>query len=198
MDIILATRNPSKADQIRAVFSGLPVQILTLDEAGIKGEAVEDGRTLQENALKKARFVHEQLADKTLVMADDTGLFINALGGAPGIRSARWAGETATTEEITKHTLAALAGATDRSARFETAVAVIMPDGRERFFNGQVSGQILESPRTAPQPKMPYSGIFVCDGSGLVWAEMTIEHENSISHRGQAFRQARALIEGLL
>ena len=128
-------------------------------------------------------------------MADDTGIFIHALNGEPGIRSSRWAGDTATTEEITGYTLKRLEGVADRSATFETLVALVSPECERHFFSGKVNGKILEAPRTKPQPKMPYSSIFVPDGTNQVWAEMTIDFENSISHRGRAFRQARAFLE---
>ena len=105
MKIILATRNPSKAEQIRGLFQGSSLSVLTLTEAGIEGDAVEDGTTLQENALKKALFAWERISPKVWAMADDTGIFVHALDGEPGIRSSRWAGDTATTEEITWHTL---------------------------------------------------------------------------------------------
>jgi XTP/dITP diphosphohydrolase len=196
MDIILSTRNPSKAQQIKAIFAGSPISILTLDDAGIEGEAVEDGATLQENALKKAFFVHQ--ARKTWAMADDTGFFIHALGGAPGIYASRWAGESATTDEITQHTLRQLEGVADRSATFETVVAIVTPEGQQHFFSGQVHGKLLEAPRTPPQPKMPYSPLFIPDGTDMVWAQMSVEFENSISHRGKAFRQAREFLESLL
>jgi XTP/dITP diphosphohydrolase len=195
MNIILSTRNPSKAEQIKAIFAGSPISILTLSDAGIEGEAVEDGTTLQENALKKAVFAHQ--SGKVWAMADDTGLFIDHLDGVPGVRAARWAGETATTEEITWHTLKQLKGAADRSATFETVVAIVSPEGKQHFFSGKVRGQILEAPRTPPQPKMPYSPIFVPEGTDLVWAEMSVDFENSISHRGKAFRQAREFLESL-
>lgn len=193
MKIILSTRNPSKAEQIRAIFHGTPISILSLDEAGIQGEGTEDGTTLAENAFKKALFAHQY--SKGWAMADDTGLFIDALNGEPGVRAARWAGDPATTDEITSYTLQMLDGVTDRKARFETVVAVISPDGEQHFFNGEVRGTLLEAPRVEPQPKMPYSPLFVPDGSSLVWAEMSVEQENAISHRGKAFRQARAFLE---
>ena len=197
MQIILSSRNPSKAEQIKAMFVGSLFSILTLTEAGIDGEAVEDGVTLHENALKKARFAHERSDKKGWTMADDTGLFITHLKGAPGVKAARWAGDTATTDEITRHTLNQLQGASDRSAKFETVVAMISPDGKEHYFSGEVQGIILEAPRTPPQPKMPYSPIFVPDGTDKVWAEMTVDEENLISHRGKAFRQARAFLDGM-
>lgn len=187
MVIILSTRNPSKTEQIKAIFNGAPVRVLTLTEAHIDGEAVEDGHTLEENALKKALFAHRF---GKWSMADDTGLFIAALGGKPGIHAARWAGDVST-DEITAHTLKALAGVKDRRATFKTVVALVSPSGIPSCFVGEVEGQLLEAPRVRPQPKMPYSPLFVPDGSDKVWAEMTTEEENAISHRGKAFHQAR-------
>ncbi|MDO8579803.1 MAG: non-canonical purine NTP pyrophosphatase [bacterium] len=198
MKIILSTRNPSKAEQIKVLFQSVSFVIITLTEAGIKGEAVEDGSTLEENALKKAWFAQKQSKGTAWTMADDTGLFIDALDGKPGIKAARWAGDTATTEEITRHTLKSLEGKDNRNATFETYVAVISPDGKEYVFSGKCPGKLLDAPRVPPQPKMPYSPIFVPDGSNLVWAEMTIDEENAISHRGKAFRQAREFLEKVI
>jgi len=189
MTIILSTRNPTKAVQIQAIFADSPISILTLADAHIEGEGIEDGTTLEANAFKKALFAQEKSG--LWGMADDTGLFINALQGKPGVYAARWAGETATTDEITLYTLKQLEGVTDRSAIFETVVAVVSPEGKEYFFSGKVHGKLLKAPRTKPQPHMPYSPLFVPDGSDKVWAEMTVEVENSLSHRGIAFRQAR-------
>lgn len=195
MNIILSTRNPSKAEQIKQVFEGLPITILTLSEANIEGEGIEDGTTLQENALKKALFAYENINPKTWTVADDSGVFIKTLDGAPGIKSARWAGDDKTTDEITQYTLDRLADATDRSATFETVVALISPEGEQHFFTGKVEGQMLTAARVKPQPKMPYSPLFVPNGSDLTWAEMTVEEENKISHRGQAFGQMRDFLE---
>lgn len=192
MKIILSTRNPSKAEQIKAIFAGSSFSILTLEEAGFEGEAIEDGDTLEANALKKAIFAHRP---GTWSMADDSGIFIDALGGAPGVRSARWAGETATTDEITAYTLKRLEDVMDRSASFMTKVALISPTAEVLVFNGEVRGKLLEAPRTRPQPKMPYSPIFVPDGHDLTWAEMSVELENNISHRGKAFRKAKEFLE---
>ena len=111
-------------------------------------------------------------------------------------RAARWAGEVAT-EEITHHTLERLKGVCNRSATFRTAVVLVNPDSPGRAFVGKVRGVILESPRCPPQPKMPYSGIFKPDCTNLVWAQMDVDVENLISHRGQAFRAAREFLERL-
>lgn len=195
MQLILATRNPSKQTQIREVFYNFPASILDLAQAQIQGEAVEDGNSLEENALKKAQHAFDQLLTKTYVMAEDTGFFINALNGAPGIHAARWAGDDVPTEYITEYTLDKLKGVEDRSAYFRAVVALIDPNGRVIYFDGTVDGTILESPKTAPQPKMPYSSIFVPTSYNKVWAEMTTEEENGISHRGKAFRKVRSYLE---
>ncbi len=189
MNIILSTRNPSKAEQIKAMFIGLPVTVQTLDEAKIAGEAVEDGSTLQENALKKALYAWGEASPKAWAMADDTGLFIHALNGEPGIKAARWAGEDARTEDITNFCLSKLSGITDRRATFETCVTLISPEGQQFSFSGKIDGNILTAAKTEPQPKMPYSPLFMPEGTDKVWAEMTVEEENAISHRGRAFRQ---------
>ena len=195
MDLILSTRNPSKANQIRAVFDGSFISIRSLDEADIEGEAIEDGSTLEENALKKACFAWER-SNKWSV-ADDTGLFIDALNGEPGIFSARWAGEHASTEEIMQYTLERLRDVPPekRTGAFRTYAVLVSPLGNSMTFVGEVRGRILEAPRVPCQPKMPYSAIFVPDGQPKVWAEMSTDEENAISHRGQAFRKVRAFIE---
>lgn len=195
MQIILSTRNPSKIEQIGAMFVGSDISIISLYDAGIDGDVVEDGTTLLENAQKKARFAHKVAKQPIWTMADDTGFFITHLGGRPGIKAARWVGDEATTPEITEYTLKQLEGAADRSARFETVVAVISPDGTEYSFSGEVWGFILETPRVPAQPQMPYSPIFVPDGSNKVWAEMSVDEENAISHRGKAFRKTRDFLE---
>jgi XTP/dITP diphosphohydrolase len=197
MELILSTRNQSKAEQIRALLGTLPLRLLTLDDVGIAGEAVEDGLTLEENALKKARFAQEQTGKWAI--ADDTGLFIDALGGQPGIHAARWAGRDKSTEEIMLHTLGKLRDVLpqDRTATFRTVAVAVSPQGKEHAFLGEVRGVLLPGPRCAPQPKMPYSAIFMPDGQPKVWAEMTVEEENAISHRGRAFSQLREFLSDL-
>lgn len=195
MNIIFSTRNPSKANQIDVLFRGSGMRVRTLEEAGIEGEAVEDGTTLEENASKKACYAHER-ADGLWAMADDTGIFITALNGEPGIHAARWAGDVPT-DEITRYCLKRMEGATDRSAVFRTVVVLVSPKGEAHTFTGEVHGTMLTEPRVPPQPKMPYSPLFVPDGETLCWAEMDTEYENAISHRGIAFRQVREFLENL-
>lgn len=189
--IILSSRNPSKIAQIKPFFEDLPVVLRSLDEAGIAGDAIENGDTLEENALKKVLFARAQTTD--WVVADDTGLFIDALDGKPGVHSARWAGPDATTEDILAFVLAQLKDIPldQRTATFRTVAIVLDPTGATYAFEGVVPGILLTEPRVPPQPKMPYSAIFQPLGRTKTWAEMTVEEENAISHRGAAFRKVR-------
>lgn len=198
MDLILSSRNKSKIVQIKAALDGLPLRVLSLEDAGIVGDVVEDGATLHENAYKKAMFAHEQT--KGWVIAEDTGFFIDALDGRPGIHAARWAGEGLTTEDIMHYTLRQLQDVPEgkRTATFTTVAILVSPEGVVSIFMGSVKGKLLTSPRTACQPNMPYSALFMPDGCDKVWAEMEPDEENKISHRGKAFRQVRHFLSELL
>ncbi len=202
MQVILSTRNPSKLEQIKQAFGDSSINILTLDDVGIEGEAKENGQTLFENAYRKAFFAWEkQPADwieKKLTMADDTGIFIDVLNGFPGVNTASWSGGNTDTDKKTLWILEQLKEHSNRSATFKTVAVVMTPAGQPFRFEGEVKGKILETPRCKAQPKMPYSSIFQPDGFEKVWAEMTTEEENKISHRGKAFRQAREFLEKML
>lgn len=195
MDIILSSRNRSKVEQIREIFKDSRFNIISLDDTDIQGEAIEDGLNLLENARKKANYAFDRSSGGVWVIADDTGLFITALGGAPGIKLARWAGETASTDDITQFTLKKLEGHTDRSAVFKTTVVLVNPLGEEYVFAGKCHGTLLDYPKVPAQPDMPYSPLFVPNGLKKVWAEMTAVEENLVSHRGMAFRKAKKWLE---
>lgn len=194
MEITLATGNPSKAHQIQTFFAGSSVVIKTPAEAGIEGEVVEDGGTLEANARKKVAYVHDRMPE-AWVMSDDTGLFITAFDGEPGVEAAYWGGAELSVEERMRYCLKRLANEQDRSAVFRTTVVVMAPSGVTYVFTGEVPGTFLETPRVPPQPKMPYSSIFVPERETQSWAEMDTEYENCISHRGRAFQQVRAFLE---
>ncbi len=194
MNLILATRNPSKREQVQVSFAGSRYSILSLDDIGVKGEAIEDGKSLEENAAKKAWFVHDQ-QPHLWTMADDTGLFIKGLGGEPGIYPARWAGEGAETSKITDYCLKRMGGLLDRSATFKAVVVVVSPSGEQYAFEGEVQGSMLKAPRVPPQSKMPYSALFVPIGDTRSWAEMSTEEENAVSHRGETFRKVRTFLD---
>ena len=197
--IILSTQNPSKALQIETLLSDGRFEVVPLGSLGITDEVVEDGETLEANATKKALFGLEKTGICSI--AEDTGLFIDALDGRPGIYAARWVGHGATTEEIVAHTLKELheVPLSQRTATFKTVAVAAFPDGTITVCEGSVAGAILEQPRSTPQPGMHYSILFQPEGRDKVWAEMTTEEQNAISHRGQAFGKLRAaLIDKLL
>jgi XTP/dITP diphosphohydrolase len=198
LTIILSTGNPSKAAQIKPFFEGLPISVLTLQEAGIEGAGDENGDTLLHNSTQKAMYAWDNLTEKTWTMADDSGLFLEALDGKPGVQAATWAGKDATTSEITQYTLEQMRGKENRNAVWKTCAVVISPDGEKYVFYGECPGKLLTEQRRPPQPKMPYSGIFHPGSDPRVWSEMSIEEENAISHRGQAFRQVRKFFENIL
>jgi len=198
MNIILSTRNPTKAFEIKAMLAGLDVEVLTLDDAGIQGEAKEDGDTLEENAEKKVDYAASQLKQRSWIMADDSGIFITALNGAPGVYSARWAGDEASTEEIMKFTLKKLEGVQNRSADFRTSIVLQSPDGKKYYFEGLTLGQLADSPKANPKPAMPYTAIFSPDGTEKVLAEMTVDEQKGVSSRGKAIQHIAEFLKQAL
>lgn len=193
MNIIFATHNRGKLEELKALFSETSFTVVSADDVGVTEDVVEDGKTFAENALKKARFVHERVKHKSWVVADDSGLCIRALGGAPGVLSRRWAGEDADDAERIRFTLAKIAdvpyGA--REAYFETALALISPEGTEQVFSARVNGTLTKEPQGEARPHLVYDVIFIPDGYDNTFAQMTMAEKNSMSHRGQAFNALR-------
>ena len=185
MKLIIASNNKHKVYEIKQILGGRFEQILSLSEAGVIHETIEDGKTFMENALKKAREIAEITGCAAL--ADDSGLCVNALDGAPGIYSARYAGEgSADLRDKANNALLLknLQGKTDRSAHFCCAVALVYPDGREVKAEGYMMGKITLEP--AGVSGFGYDPIFLPDGYDHTVAEMSDEEKNSISHRGNA------------
>ena len=190
--LVLASANPDKVKEIVAVLSAaLPVELLPRPEA--VPEVVEDAYTLVGNARLKARAL--AAATQTAAVADDTGLEVEALGGAPGVYSARYAGESATyADNVTKllRELSALdEGGGARRARFKTVALVAFPDGSEVWAEGVLSGTIAAEARGTNG--FGYDPVFVPDGGdGRTFAEMRPEEKDAVSHRGRAFRALAA------
>lgn len=183
--IVAASRNPGKLREIRLLLDPLGIVVLSPEEVGWTARTVEDGETLEENALKKAR---EGFAVTGLpALADDTGLFVDALQGAPGVRSARYAGEA----EDPVANCAKLLGALERvpgpsrGAEFRTVLALVGKDG-ERVFEGTCRGEIAEHPQG--EGGFGYDPVFRLPETGRTFAEMTPEEKNRQSHRGRALR----------
>jgi XTP/dITP diphosphohydrolase len=195
MKIVLATRNAGKLIEIRKMLAGVNVDIISLEEAGIFEDASEDQNTFAGNALKKAHFAVKKTG--LAAVADDSGLCIAALGGAPGVLSARWAGESASSEELITHTLKQVKDVPEgkRRAYFESAVAYVSPNGEEKVFTGRVDGKIGLKERGQALPKLPYDLIFIPDGYDKTFSEMDESEKNKISHRGQAFKKLREFLE---
>lgn len=182
-EIIFATNNAHKLSEVQAVL-GDRFRLVTLAECGITEEIPEDAPTLEGNALQKARYVHERTGADCF--ADDTGLEVDALDGAPGVHSARYATDGHDFAANNRLLLRNLAGAADRRAHFRTVIALIL-DGREYLFEGRVDGRIAES--EAGCGGFGYDPLFVPEGFDKTFAEMGADEKNAISHRGRAVRR---------
>ena len=190
---VAATANPNKLIEMRAALEGMAI---LLERPTDLGEVPEDGDTLEANARTKAVAVATFAGAPAL--ADDTGLEVDALEGAPGVHSARYAGTGAGDEANVAKLLAALAGVAppQRIARFRTVVVARWPDGREVLAEGVVDGTIAESPRG--ERGFGYDPVFVPAPGELTFAEMSLEAKGAISHRGRALRElARMLAQEL-
>lgn len=183
MKIVFATNNPHKLEEIRKITDGT-IEILSLSDIGCHEEIPETGATLEANALIKAQFVKERYGYDCF--ADDTGLEVDALGGAPGVYSSRYAGEACNPQENMDKLLRELNGKNDRSARFRTVIALLL-DGETLFFEGEVAGRIIEERRG--EAGFGYDPVFVPDGYNQTFAELGNDEKNRISHRAIATRK---------
>lgn len=178
--IVFATNNAHKLEEVRAIL-GNSIELITLREAGITEDIPENEPTIEGNALAKARYVYEKCGCDCF--ADDTGLEVDALGGAPGVHSARYATDGHDFAANREKLLRELNGAEDRSARFRTVVALI-EGGVERTFEGIVEGSITQEERG--EGGFGYDCLFTPEGYDQTFAEISPEEKNSISHRGRA------------
>lgn len=185
--LVVATANPDKAREIREVLEAAGLDIDLVPRPADVPEVIEDGETLLDNARLKARALRD--ATGLAAIADDTGLEVDALDGAPGVFSARYAGPDATYADNCSHLLAELqrVGATDRTARFATSIVLALPDGSEFDARGEVEGVIITAPRG--DGGFGYDPVFVPDGGdGATFAEMAPAAKHAVSHRGRALR----------
>lgn len=180
MKLIFATNNQHKAEEIRHVI-GSHFELLTLKEAGIDIDIPEPHPSLEENASEKSRTIYRM----TLIncFSEDTGLEVTALGGEPGVKSARYAGDSRSFDSNIDKLLRNLEGKTDRSARFRTVISLIL-DGRETLFEGICPGRIIQV-RKGNQG-FGYDPVFVPDGSDKTFGEMDLAEKDLFSHRARA------------
>ena len=180
MKIVFATNNAHKLSEVKAVL-GYGYELVTLKEVGITEDIPETGDTLDENASLKARYVYERTGLDCF--ADDTGLEVEALGGAPGVRSARYATDGHDFAANNRKLLKELDGVTNREARFRTVISLIA-SGEEIQVEGVVNGVIALS--ESGSEGFGYDPLFIPEGKEVTFAEMSADEKNSISHRGRA------------
>lgn len=186
--LVFATANPHKLREVQQI---LPEYIvLSLSDIGFDGDITEDAETLEGNALLKAKFVYEKFGLNCF--ADDTGLETEALGGRPGVHSARYAGEHKSPAENLQKLLDELKPHSNRNARFRTVIALIM-NGKEYFFEGIVDGTIIEYPRG--KEGFGYDPVFKPQGYHETFAQMPLHLKNQISHRARAVQKLTAFLK---
>lgn len=190
MKLLIATRNSKKRRELEAMLAGLPIEILTLNDFPGGPQVVEDGATLEENAAKKASETARACGIHTV--ADDSGLFVDALRGRPGVQSARYAGPDPTSEKLCRKLLAELGDVPDgkRRAHFCCCIAVADPSGRVILVaSGRADGTITRS--MSGEGGFGYDPVFYYEPAGKTFAQMAPAEKNAVSHRGRALRQLR-------
>ena len=195
MKLLVATGNQGKLKEIRSLLEGSPIEIIGLDQLTNPPEVVEDGDTFADNARKKAQEMAE--FSGYLTLADDSGLVVAALNGAPGVFSARYAGEKSDDTANNNKLLHELLNVVDekRQAAFHCVVALAWPDGRCETYDGQVSGLIMRGGRG--DGGFGYDPLFIVPEYGKTMAELSLDIKNRISHRGTALRKVIPLLQEL-
>ena len=189
--LIFATGNAHKLEEVKAALDN-GFDIISLKDFGFSEEIPETGETLEANALQKARFIHERFGKDCF--SDDTGLEVEALGGEPGVYSARYAGENVSFDDNIDKLLKNMADKENRSARFRTVFALLL-GGKEYIFEGEIKGQIIKEKRGSNG--FGYDPVFMPDGFDKTFAELTIHEKNAISHRARALAKMKEFLSAL-
>lgn len=197
MKIVFATGNANKVREVKAMLADLDMEVLSMKEAGVWAEAEENGTTFMENALIKAKDIAGRMQD-VIVVADDSGLVVDALNGEPGIYSARYLGEDTPYSIKNARIIERLAGlpVEKRSARFVCAMAAVLPDGRVLTTEGTIEGYIGYEERG--KGGFGYDPIFMVPEYGCTTAELSAETKNAISHRGKALTAMKGKLQEAL
>lgn len=193
--IIFATGNENKMVEVRMILADCGYEIVSMKQAGIDIDIVEDGKTFEENAIIKATAISKtKEAQGCVVLADDSGLEVDAMDGAPGIYSARWQGEDTPYSVKNQMIIDAVAGLPDekRTARFVCAIAAVFPDGSVCTKRGVIEGIIAQEP--AGENGFGYDPIFYLPEYGKTTAELAPDEKNKISHRGRALEMIREIL----
>ncbi len=199
MKLLIATRNPGKFEEIRTMLAGLEakgVEFVSLADLGVEDECVEDGETFEANALLKACFYAK--LSRLPTVSDDSGLFVDALKGELGVKTRRWgAGEKATDEEWLDFFMQRMVLEENRRAEFICAAAYVNKE-EERVFFGETKGEITRKIEAPVKPGIPLSSVFCPQGYAKVYAALTVEEKNQLSHRGKAFAALKVYLETIL
>ena len=192
--IVLATKNAGKVKEFEQLLKNFPVEIKNLNDFGPIPEVEEDGTTFDDNAYKKASFTAKVLGLPAI--ADDSGLVVEALDGAPGVRSARFAGENATDKENIEKLLHEMEGISNRKASFECVISIAVPSGPALTYEGRCEGEITVKPEGTSG--FGYDPIFYYPEYGKTFAEISGEEKNRVSHRGRALQEVAAEFDKVL
>ncbi|MBN2404938.1 MAG: RdgB/HAM1 family non-canonical purine NTP pyrophosphatase [Coriobacteriia bacterium] len=196
LKLLVASANRGKVEEYRALLNGLDCELLCLQDVGLDGDIPETGETYEENARLKA--VEYAARSGLLTLADDSGLEVDALGGEPGVRSARYAGDGATDSQRVAYLLSRLQGvpAERRTARFVCVIAISTPEGEVRLCRGECPGNIATEP--SGDRGFGYDPVFVLSGLRLTMAQLPPGLKNRLSHRGRAAGEARQVLRGFI
>ncbi len=192
--LVLATRNTGKTGEIRELLKDFPVEIKNLNDLGPIPSVEEDGTTFDENAYKKASFTARVLGLPAL--ADDSGLEVDALGGAPGVHSARYAGPSATDAENNAKLLRKMEGKTNRAAAFMCVISIAVPSGVALTYEARCEGRIAEAP--AGENGFGYDPVFYYPPLNRTFAQLSTKEKNVVSHRGKALAELKEEFEKVL
>lgn len=186
--LVLATRNPGKTAEFRQLLKDFPVEIKNLDDFGPIPEIEEDGKTFDDNAYKKASFAARVLGIPAV--ADDSGLVVETLGGAPGVYSARYAGDSATDEENNAKLLREMEGKENRAAAFECVISIAVPTGPALTYEARCEGEITMAPKG--KNGFGYDPVFYYPPLQKTFAELSLEEKIKVSHRGRALAELKS------
>ena len=192
--LVLATKNNGKISEFRDLFKKSGIEIKTLDDFGPIPPVIEDGATFEDNAVKKAQFTARVLGIPAI--ADDSGLTVKALQGAPGVFSSRYAGENADDESNNRKLLAEMEDVEDRTAAFVCVLAIAVPSGPALIYEGTCEGTIAETPKG--DQGCGYDPLFYYPPFLKTFAQLTRKEKNSISHRGKAIEELRGELDRVL
>lgn len=192
--LVLSSGNKHKISEIKDILKNMPFEVVSKNDLGYASfDVEEDGETLEDNAFKKAEELHKLV--KGIVIADDTGLFVDALNGDPGVYSARYAGEPTSDKNNRELLLENLKNVPmkKRTAHFKTVIAIVFEDGSKMTAEGRVDGTIALEERG--QNGFGYDSLFIVEDTGKTFAEMTEEEKNKISHRARALINLKSKLE---